>query len=233
MHLFSEHKLLYAIGLFSPTVSLYPQLGFDYVQKPKRTTSDFMSSNVMPGQVQAFLNTTEEFVWYIEEHTLTPSNSTVPNVPKMEFTSKTVYPAKVTGLGLPLLSHLTTPVTLRWREGLIRWGNQENYPTLNYDSQSGNFRPGFGEIIPADLQRPFRTVTVPINNIGLTINSGNQSYFSGFGGRLFAMAFSVNKEELAKYNASKKKRKSPNSQDYEQVPTYPPYTPYSGGGYYG
>jgi hypothetical protein len=233
MHLFSEVKLLYAIGLFSPTANLYPQLGFDYSQKPKRLNSDPMSSDVMPGQVQAFLNTSEEFIWYIEEHTLIPLNSASPDAPKIEFTSKAVYPAKVTGLGLPLLSYLTTPVTLRWREGLIRWGNQENYPTNNYDSESGNLRPGSGEIIPADLQRPFRTITVPINNIGLALTSSNQSYLSGFGGRLFAMAFCVNKEELAKYNASKKKRKSPNSQDYEQTPTYPPYTPYSGGGYSG
>jgi hypothetical protein len=233
MHLYSEQKLLNAIGRFSTTVTLYPAQGFRYSEILKRTSGDSMSNTIIPGQVQAFLNTSEEFIWYIEEHTLTLSNSASPDTPKTEFTSKNIFPAKVTGINLPLLSYSTAPVTLRWREGLVRWGNIQNFPNLNYDSQSGNFRPGFGETIPADLQRPFRTVTVPINNIGLALTSGNQDYFSGTGGRLFAMAFSVNKEELAKYNASKKKRKSPNSQDYEQVPTYPPYTPYSGGGYYG
>lgn len=226
MHLSAEQKLLNAIGRFSTTAPLFRNTsGFNDHEVLQRTNNQgVISSEMLPGQCQAFLNSNIEFLWFVEEYSIVDN----------DLVKKQIYPAKVTGLNLPLISAQANPVTLRWRDGLVRWGNVANSP-VNYDLQTGNFRPGFGEIIPADLQRPFRTVTVPINNIGLAINTANQNYFTGPAGRLFSMAFYVDPEIATKYKASKnkKKKKSPNSQDYEQTPTYPPYTPYSGGGYGG
>ncbi len=218
MNLYAEEKLLKAIGLFSTTVSLFGNTTL------QRDNNGNIGISFIPGQVQAFLNSNEEFTWWIEEHII--EESIEPNQPKSKFTSKKLYPAKITGLGLPLisLSSQTTPVALRWREGLVRWGNTSNSAGNNTDAISGNFRPGFGEIILEDLNRPLKEIIIPINNLGLAITRDSKDSFTGTGGRLFAMAFYVYPSEAAKYNASKQKKKAPNPQDYETSPTYPAYT---------
>lgn len=223
MHSYAEEKLLNAIGRFSTTAVLFRNTsGFNYHEILVRNNEDTIFETILPGQCQAFLNSSVEQVWFIEEYFIDGDN----------LTDKKIFPAKITGLDLPLLSGSTGSVNLRWREGLVRWGNVSNSP-VNYDSQTGNFRPGFGQLILQDLERPLKEVIVPINNLGMAINKSNQDNFSGTGGRLFSMAFHVNTEEAAKYEKSKKKRKSLNSQDYEMEPTYPAYIPTSPGGYYG
>jgi len=127
MHLFAEEKLLNAIGRFSTTAPLFRDTqGFNYHETLQRNSQNVISSTMVPGQCQAFLNSNMEQIWFIEEY----------SVEGDKLTNKKLYPAKVTGLGLPLISAQPNPVTLRWRDGLVRWGNIQNYPGNNYDSQT-------------------------------------------------------------------------------------------------
>lgn len=188
-----------------------------------------IASGIMPGQCQAFLTSPREFVWFIEQWDVTPkaSDQTSFDIPLVSLQNKKVYPAKVRGLNLALLGLFDTPtsVTVRWREGLIRYGS---YYDQSYDSNIPCLRPGFGQQIIDDLKRPLLSETVVTNHLGLIGAKANSPVFWGPLGRLISAAFNVDETIAAKYNASqsKKKKKSLNSQDYEQIPTYPAYTPY-------
>ena len=192
--------------------------------------SDTAYPGLVPGQFQAFLTTTREFTWFVEQWDVVPKaqNQTSFDVPLVSLENKKVYPAKVRGLNLALLGLSDTPtsVTVRWREGLIRHGSY--YYNQSYDAVVPCLRPGFGQQIIDDLKRPLLSETVVTNHLGLIGATANSSSFPGPLGRLMSMAFYVD-EDLAKQydtNQSKKKKKSLNSQDYEQIPTYPAYTPY-------
>ena len=186
------------------------------------------SSWILPGQCQAFLTTTREFVWFIEQWDIVPkaADQTSFEVPLVSLQNKKVYPAKVKGLNLALLGLSDTPtsVTMLWREGLIRHGSY--YGNQYYDATTPCLRPGFGQQIIDDLKRPLLSETVTTNHLGLIGAKANSPNFSGPLGRLMSMAFHVDSELAAKYDAStnKKKKKSLNSQDYEEMPTYPTYT---------
>lgn len=234
----AENTLYDSIGLFSTVghvlrdgIASLPADWIDY-----DANSNFPS--ILPGQCQAFLTTPTEFIWFIEVRDIvyrTPE-SPVGTLP-VSFGPKKVYPAKVTGLNLPLIRNsfygTTFSVTVRWRDELIRYGSN-----LFYDISSENFRPGFGEMIPSDLSRPLKSATIQTNNLGLP----NLTVQSGFGkancvtgplGRLMSAAFHVNETIAAKYDASqsKKKKKSLNKQTYEEIPVYPVYTTAQSTGY--
>lgn len=216
---FAENELVNSIGTFG--------LGSVMRESSRRRSwieinPGSINSAILPGQCQAFLTSPRKFVWFIEQWDISGPLATLEN--------KKIYPAKVNGLNLPLVgtSDIPTPVTVRWREGLIRYGS---YYANGYGIGSDLIpclRPGFGQVIPSDLQRPFQAETIMTNNLGLTGATANSPEFWGPLGALMSMAFHVDEKIAAKYDAStsKKKKKSLNSQDYEQMPTYPPYTPY-------
>ena len=185
-------------------------------------------SGIVPGQCQAFLTSSREFIWFIEKWEITPKteNQTSFEIPLVTLQNKKIYPAKVKGLNLALLGLSDTPVslTVRWREGLIRHGSLVESPAYIIPC----LRPGFGQIILDDLKRPLLSETVITNHLGLIGASANSKPFWGPLGRLMSMAFCIDETLATKYDASqsKKKKKTLNSQDYEQVPTYPAYTPY-------
>lgn len=168
---------------------------------------------VIPGQCAAFITSSHVFTFFVESWDISRETGTPV------FQNKKIYPAKVTGLNIPYSKNQT----FQWREGLI-----DN--TFNQTSSfTSYFRPGFGETILPDLTRPLISAPVVGNNLGLGTNGNFPNYaFAGPFGRLMSMAFWVDPIEAAKYDASqsKKKKKSLNSQDYEQIPTYPAYTPY-------
>jgi hypothetical protein len=166
----------------------------------------------LPGQCRAFLATNLEFIFFVETY----------DVVDGILGNKKLYPAKVTGLGLPYLLN----ETIRWREGLVS--------SYLFDNNRA-FRPGFGQVILSDLLRPLNSVSVQRNHLGLGASAiGNTGALPCAPlGRLMAMAFYVDPDLAQKYDASnsKKKKKSLNSQDYEQTPTYPQYDIHVSGGY--
>lgn len=210
---FAEGKLIKAIGAFGTVGSATEQYGTRY-----KTLIDINSGNNYsyntPGQCQAFLTSPREFIWFIEQYDVTGDEQSLQN--------KRIYPAKVKGLNLALLGLFDSPtsVTVRWREGLIRYSNY-SYS----DTTVPCLRPGFGQVISSDLNRPLLSETVVTNHLGLIGAAANSAAFWGPLGRLLSAAFNVDETIAAKYNASqnKKKKKSLNSQDYEQMPTYPTY----------
>ena len=210
---FAEDKLIQAIGTFGTVGTVTEQYGTRY-----RTLIDINAGNnysyYTPGQCQAFLTSSRNFVWFIEQYDVTGNEQSLQN--------KRIYPAKVRGLNLALLGSSDSPVsvTVRWREGLIRYSNSSYY-----DTTIPCLRPGFGQVISSDLNRPLVSETVVTNHLGLIGATANSSSFWGPLGRLLSAAFNVDETIAAKYNASqsKKKKKSLNSQDYEQIPTYPTY----------
>lgn len=222
---FAENRLIQAIGAFAPTGSMFSTQPYPY-RSTIGTNLEISNKNILPGQCQAFLTTSEEIVLFVEQWDILPkaAGQTSFEVPLVTFQNKKVYPAKVVGLNLALLglSSVSTPVTLRWREGLIRYGSVTDNPTIPC------LRPGYGETIIADLQRPLRSVTVQTTNLSLLNARADSAAMWGTLGRLMSMAFYVDPKIAAKYDTStsKKKKKSLNSQDYEQIPTYPAYTPY-------
>ena len=209
----AEDKLIQSICTFGIVGTVTEQTGTRY-----RTLIDINASNNYsyntPGQCQAFLTSPREFIWFIEQYDVTENEQSLQN--------KRIYPAKVKGLNLALLgsSSLPVSVTVRWREGLIRYSNY-SYS----DTTVPCLRPGFGQVILSDLNRPLMSETVVTNHLGLIGATANSSSFWGPLGRLLSAAFNVDETIAAKYNASqsKKKKKSLNSQDYEQIPTYPTY----------
>lgn len=226
---YAEDKLIQAIGPFGVVGSVqrhYSTGGF--YRSLIDINSSQIGSSILPGQCQAFLTSSREFVWFVQQWDVVPKTGGDFNVPLVSLENKKVYPAKVRGLNLALLglSDSPTAVTVKWREGLIRHGSLANYGYL--DPTIPCLRPGFGQTILSDLNRPLQSETVVTNHLGLINATANSPAFWGPLGRLMSMAFHVDPELAAKYDASssKKKQKSLNSQDYEEIPTYPPYDVY-------
>lgn len=235
----SEREICRAIGLFSTcgqiTSGVHSSIITDAVDLAGVNSTQYPV--FMPGQCQAFLTSGVEFIWWVERWKL--QRNAAPNTPKIEFTEKEVFPAKVTGISLPLFNTTPAPraVTVRYRDGLVRYSNVPQNLEIFYGVN--HLRPGFGEQIQADLQRPLQAVTVTTNNLGLNLSlpgggSVNTSNGPKMGGRLMSMAFYIDPEIATKYKTSnsKKKPKSLNW-DSQVIPSHPPYTPYSGGGYGG
>ena len=207
----AESNLCKAIGRFSTIAQI--------------TKGDYLSSdnygnslNLMPGQCAAFLTSSQEFIWFIEQYDV--ENSSLATL-----SNKKIYPAKVTGINLAFLG----TQTFKWRDGLI----QSNPLSESSYYPDTAFRPGFGQVIPNDLSRPVKSVLVARNDLGLGASAILGSSFCGPLGRLMSIASYVDPELAAKYDASQsQKKKVPlNSQDKEQMPTYPTYDVYSNGGY--
>ena len=202
----AESNLCKAIGNFSTIVQITESgyFGSDNYRTLSRT---------MPGQCAAFLTSNQEFIWFIEQYD-------VENNSLATLSNKKIYPAKVTGINLAFLS----TQTFKWRDGLIQsilFSTSAYYPDTA-------FRPGFGQVIPNDLSRPVKSVSVARNDLGLGTSAVLGGSFCGPLGRLMSMAFHV-EEPLGKaYDASQsQKKKVPlNSQDKEQMPTYPTYDLY-------
>jgi len=196
--------------------------------------------SLLSGQCQIFLTTAMEFTWFVEQRDIiyAPPDS-ASGIPLVSFGEKKVYPAKVTGLNLPLIAntfHTSIPVTVRWRDELIRHGSL----AASFDVQSGNFRPGFGQLILSDLNRPLKSATVQTNNLGLPSLTSDtkfaiQNGLTGPLGRLMSIASYVNPILAKQYDDSKnkKKKKSLNEQTYQDPPQYPTYTQYQTSGGYG
>lgn len=202
----AESVLYQSIGMFSTIVQ---------IAKPGQLSSDnyLNSYDLIPGQCAAFINSSHEFVWFVEQYD-------VGNSPLATLSNKRVYPAKVTGINLAFLGFQT----FKWRDGLVQ-------STLFYENSfypDIAFRPGFGQVIPNDLSRPVKSVSVSRNDLGLGTFAVPGSSFCGPLGRLMSIASYVDPKLAAKYDASqsKKKKESLNSQDYEQLPTYPVYDTY-------
>ena len=213
-----ESDLYRAMGNFS-TVAQVSFVSASYNGSYVSDSYGFSYAGRIPSQCAALLTSSYVFTLFVESWDI--SRETGSPV----FSNKKVYPAKVTGLGIPY----PQDQTFQWREGLIdNWFNQ-------ISSSTSYCRPGFGETILSDLTRPLISTPVVGNNLGLGPNGnlGNAGFAGPFG-RLMSMAFWV-EEPLGKaYDASqsKKKMRSLNSQDYEQMPTYPAYTPYQNTGGY-
>lgn len=228
---FAENNLIQAVGTFGviASVTLPFSLNGGNYKSHISINSNIVHSNVLPGQCQAFLTSSKDFIWFIEQWDIIPKPETENsfNVPLVTLENKKVYPAKVQGINLALLGDSDTPisVTTEWRDGLIRYSS---YIESYLDSTIPCLRPGFGETILQDLERPLQTKTVVTNNLGLTGATANSPQFWGPLGRLMSMAFCVDLELAKAYDESKskKKKKSLNEQDYQQMPEYPPYTPY-------
>ncbi|MEG3875778.1 hypothetical protein QT972_00140 [Microcoleus sp. herbarium7] len=206
----AEKRINQSIGRFSTIPQVY---GYQYFVDSYNLSNE----GILPGQCRAFITSSIEFIWFIESWDVVESaTNSAPEVPKITLQNKRIYPAKVTGINLPSL----VGGVINWREGLIN-------SISSYDNSIG-FRPGFGETILTDLSRPLKSVTVVKNTLGLPDIGGAGFYFSGPLGRLMSTAVKIDKKKAAEYDASqsKKKKKSLNSQDYEQMPTYPAYTPY-------
>lgn len=209
----SEITLLKATGSFS-TIAQWVY--------PGSSAGDNYGTNRVPGQCVRLLITTEEFIVWVEcfDIAYAPENS-IPSIPKLTFTNKRFFPAKITGLGL---AHLQA-ATIGWREELI------NSKTSN---QNLYFRPGYGELIPNDLSRPLKTTVVARNDLGLGSSAiANSASFCGPLGRLMSAAFYIDPAIAIKYEQSKKQQVNLNG-DKVDPPTYlsRPYTPVSGGGGY-
>lgn len=209
----AEHQVYRAIGKFS-TIAL---------PSPYSIFTDSRSLDPPQAtQCTAFLCSSREFIWFVESWDVNRNGSS------LAVENKKVYPAKV--MGLSLASPLFTETVL-WREGLI---GAQNSSILS------GYRPGFGQYILSDAGRPIIQQLIPQTDLLGT--GSNPAYASLYGvsfsrqlGRLMSMAFYVDPVLAAKYDASqsKKKKKSLNSQDYEQIPTYPTYDTYNSnpGGY--
>lgn len=237
---FAESVLYNCIGSFSTlgqviTENVNTNIPGDSIDYQANSIKD----SIFPGQCQAFLTTSIEFFLFVEEREIIypPANSPI-GTPLASFGNKKVYPVKVTGLNLPLIRNqvsFSNSVSVRWRDELIRHSNiQTNFDTSN---SIGNFRPGFGETIISDLQRPLKSATIQTNNLGLpNLQSPTSSILenglTGPLGRLMSIASYVDPELAKKYDASKKKKKSLNEQTYQDIPTYPAYTPYQNNGGY-
>ena len=214
----AETLISQSIGYFSTIPQLYTYA----TRIDSYSISGQYNGGILPGQCRAFTESLTEFVWFIEAYDVVESAlDSAPEVPKITLENKRIYPAKVNGINL---ASLVTD-TITWREGVIN--------STDRFSSSIAFRPGFGQTILSDLSRPVKSVSVLRNDLGLTTAVAGQ-HFAGSLGRLISIAVKVNKTKAALYDANKKKenQKSLNSQDYEQIPTYPPYDIYiNTGGY--
>ena len=210
----SESDLYLAIGCFSTLAQV--SVTSDSLNAGGYVSDSYSLAHngTMSSQCVALLTSSYVFTLFIESWDINRESE------DPIFVNKKIYPAKVTGLSIPY----PQTQTFKWKEGLI-----ENNFNESQEEYRSYFRPGFGEVILSDLERPSVSTTVVKNTLGLgdLANIGNP-VFAGPLGRLMSMAFWVDPVEATKYDASnsKKKKKSLNSQDYEQTPTYPPYTPY-------
>jgi len=215
----AENELYKAIGRFSTIRLPLEWVGFRDSDTPQAT------------QCTAFLCSSREFTWFIESWEVNRDGNS------LAIENKKVYPAKVTGLNLasPLPfdpQHPSIVETVAWREGLTAIGSTSLTP---------GYRPGFGQHILSDISRPLLTQSIPQTDLLGT--GSNPAYatsyrrsFSRQLGRLMSMAFYIDPIAAARYDASKskKKKKSLNEQDYQQIPVYPEYLPWDdGGGGYG
>jgi hypothetical protein len=229
----AEETLCRAVGSWSTVAQLIGKRTGCYAETDWiDLNSSSIGYKILPGQCQAFLTSSESFVWFVEQWDVVDIVDANSGLTSVNFTNKKIYPAKVRGLNLPLfnfsgINENTNPnlsVTVRWREGLIRHGN---YYSQYEDVNIPCYRPGFGQQILGDLSRPLKSVTVQCRNLGLSQGQVFQagSAFNGPLGRLMSIASYVNPELAAKYEAAKVKenQKSLNSQDYEQVSTFPVY----------
>ena len=209
----AESLISRGIGHFSTIPQMYTY--------GKNIDSYGTSVGILPGQCRALIVSSTEFIWVIESYDVVESAlNSAPEVPKITLENKKIYLAKVTGINLA--SFFADTIT--WRDGVINSVNR-------YDNNIA-FRPGFGQTIFSDLSRPFKSISVLKNDLGIATTTPG-IYFAGSGGRLMSIAVKVDKIKAALYDASqsKKKKKSLNSQDYEQVPTYPVYDTYVNTGY--
>lgn len=202
----AESNLCKAIGRFSTIAQITKG---DYISSDNYGNS----SPLIPGQCAAFLASSQEFIWFIEQYDV--ENSSLATL-----SNKKIYPAKVTGINLAFLG----TQTFKWRDGLIQsnpFSESSYYPDTA-------FRPGFGQVIPNDLSRPVKSISVARNDLGLGTSAILGGSFCGPLGRLMSIASYVDPELAAKYDASQsQKKKVPlNSQDKEQMPTYPTYDLY-------
>lgn len=207
----AESTLYRVIGLFSTIAQV--------VKPGELLTDNYVNSyNLLPGQCVVFLTTNYKFIWFIEQYDV--ENSSLATL-----SNKKIYPAKVTGINLAF----TGTQIFKWRDGLIQ--SSPLSESSNYLDMA--FRPGFGQVIPNDLSRPVKSVSVARNDLGLGAYAVPGSSICGPLGRLMSIASYVDPELAAKYDASQsQKKKVPlNSQDKEQMPTYPTYDVYSSGGY--
>lgn len=214
----AESYLYRAMGNFS-TVAQVSITSNSYGGGYVSDSYGFSYAGFIPSQCAALITSNYIFTLFVESWNISRETGTPV------FQNKKIYPAKVTGLNIPYPQNQT----FQWREGLI-----DN--TFNQISSSTSyFRPGFGETILPDLTRPLVSASVVGNNLGLGPN-GNfpNDAFAGPFGRLMSMAFWVDPIEAAKYDTSQSKEKKVplNSQDKEQMPTYPAYTPYQNTGGY-
>ena len=207
----AESVLYRAIGRFSTIVQ---------IAKPGQQLSDnyINFSNLLPGECATFLTSNQEFTWFIEQYDV--ENSLLATL-----LNKKLYPAKVTGINLAFLDSQT----FKWRDGLIQ---STVFSTSSFYPDTA-FRPGFGEVVLDDLSRPVKSISVQRNDLNLGTVAQLGVVLCGPLGRLMSIASYVDPQLAAKYDASKskKKKKSLNSQDYEQSPTYSPYTAYVNSGY--
>ena len=204
----AEINLYTTIGQFSTVAQPLIGSGLRDNPLPYFATNE---SGVLAGQCAGFLHSKQEFTWFIEEYQIDGLTATLSN--------KKLYPAKVEGLGISVPGQGS--YTFKWREGLIYNGFSD---LSTASSNVWGFRPGFGQTILADLQRPIKSVTINRTNLNL-INP--EIVFKSFG-RLMSIAATVDEKLGRAYDVSqsKKKKKSLNSQDYEQIPTYPTYNLY-------
>lgn len=212
----AETLINQGIGRFSTIPQLYTYA----TSIDSYSISGQYNGGILPDQCRAFIVSSTEFVWFVEAYDVVESAlGSDPEVPKITLENKRIYPAKVSGINLASL----VADTITWREGVIN--------STNRFSSSIAFRPGFGQTILSDLSRPVKSVSVLKNDLGLATAVVGQ-HFAGSLGRLMSIAVKVDKTKAALYDASQKKKKSLNSQDYEQIPTYPTYDIYSNTGGY-
>jgi hypothetical protein len=209
----AESDIYRAMGNFSTVAQVSfvsNNYGAGYVSDSYLSSSSFGN---IPSQCAALITSSHVFTLFIESWDI--SRDTGYPV----FQNKKVYPAKVRGLNIPYPKNQT----FQWKEGLI--DNSFN----QVGTYNSYFRSGFGQTILSDLQRPFISTSVVKNTLGLgVLGEPGNSGFTGPFGRLMSMAFWVDPELAKQYDGSKskKKKKSLNEQDYQQIPQYPGYTPY-------
>jgi hypothetical protein len=180
---------------------LYREIGkFATVHLPNDRTNQYLSF-LEVSQCTAFLCSNREFVWFIESWDVNRNDD------NLVLENKKIYPAKVVGLNLasPLPIDSLDPLneSVYWREGLIGTDAQQS---------NNGYRPGFGEHIFSDLDRPLLNQSIPRTDLlGTGFNpvytSSYKIAFSRQLGRLMSMAFYVDPTLAAKYDASKSKKR--------------------------
>ena len=170
----AEDSLYRTIGKFSTICPPIPDFDGRYVDTVQAT------------QCTAFLCSNREFVWFVETWDVNRNDG------NLAIENKKVYPAKVTGLNLasPLPFDSQRPSLIEnvsWRDGLI-----------GVNALGPGYRPGFGQYILSDTDRPLLEQLIPQTDLlGTGSNRAwTSSYKRSFSrqlGRLMSMAFYVEK----------------------------------------